>query len=125
MPNTAQGYCEEFCLSIDPSRFSSGNWFGRLLSFKYKLYNFFGNDYTEEEFRSKLKDGSIKIIEISEPSNVTDNFGTTVGTDGTITGEFTITAEIDGKTKTATYSFEHEVKWSIHATKTTLTEMLP
>lgn len=124
MPNTAQGFCEEFCLSIDPSRYITGNWFGRLLAYKYKIYNFFENEYSEEEFREKIDDGSIKILAVSVPSNVAVSFGNDVTTTGTITGEFEVTVQIDNApSETKTYAFEHQVRWSIHATQTTLTEI--
>jgi len=118
MPNTTKGYCEEFCRSIDPERYISGNWFGRLLAFKYQMFNFFGNEYSEEEFRSKIDDGSIKITSISEPNVTNTNFGDNINSTGTITGTFDIKAEVDGVSHSATLTFEHEVKWSIHATKT-------
>lgn len=120
MPNTAQDYCEEFCRSIAPDRFSSGNWFGRLLAFKYQIINFFGNDYSEEEFRNKIKDGSIKIISISEPSITAANVGNDITLPGKITGTFDIEVEVDNVKYSKTVAFEHEVKWSIHAIKTTL-----
>ncbi|MCD9189105.1 MAG: hypothetical protein LUM44_21995 [Pyrinomonadaceae bacterium] len=120
MPNTAQGYCEEFCRSIHPEGFRTGNWFGRLLAFKYQILNFFGTDYSEEEFRTKINDGSIKIISISEPNITNASFGDDINSPGTINGTFAIEAEVDGVKHAATLTFEHEVKWSIHATRTTL-----
>ena len=59
-------FITQFERSIDKlNTTGKGQWFGRLLRNKgdqeWKIYDFFGENYGEEEFREKLKNGSIKI----------------------------------------------------------------
>lgn len=118
MPNTVEDYCEEFCHSIVPPFFKSGDWFGSLLAFEYQLVNFFGKTYSQEQFRDKINDGSIMIISISDPGITDVNFGNDINSSGTIKGYFIIQSMIDGALHSGTVNFEHQVKWSIQATKT-------
>jgi hypothetical protein len=114
MPNTPQNYCEEFCDSLHPDEYGTGNWFGRLLAFRFRWDNFVdGKSYTEEEFRDKIKDGSIEIQDIS-----LDNSSITYPSPTSVKGKMQIQVTVDGQVYNDEYEFIHELVQTLHSGST-------
>ncbi len=102
-------------------------WFGRLLRFyngnEFVFKNFFGNDYTETEFRDKLNNGEIKVtrFDVSNINYVSDGSDSRFAT---ITADVYIEAEVDDPGGPPVYSgnfqIVHKLKQTYQAYETEL-----
>jgi len=96
---------------------SGGNrnayWFGRMMRFlgsdEYVFRNFFGQNYTETEFRAKYESGDITIDRF-DISNV--NYAIDAGdpTLAVVTMNVNIEAKVDGTAHTGNHTLRHKVK---------------
>ena len=108
-------FATQFATSIVQE--SGGNrstyWFGRMLRFinkdEYVFRNFFGNDYTEAEFRAKYENGDIEVDQF-DISNVTYTVDPNDATLATVTMDVYIQAKIDGTGYGGTYTLTHKIK---------------
>lgn len=88
-------------------------WFGRMLRFldhdEWVFKNFFGDDYTESDFRKSYGDGDI-TVETFDISNVNYTVNATDPTLATVTMNVYIEATVDGVAKSGSFTLTHKVK---------------
>jgi len=118
MPDLAEHdfFATQFAISIVRESGEAENyWFGRMLRFldtsEFVFRNFFGTDYTEGEFRRKMKSGQINV-RIFDVTNVNYAIDPNDSSLATVTCDVNIEAIVDGVKKGDNFTLTHKVKRS-------------
>lgn len=126
MPDLAEHdfFATQFAVSIvRESGEADSYWFGRLLRFldtdPFVFRNFFGADYTENEFRKKMANDEINVyaFDISNVNYAVDPNDPSLAT---VTCDVKIEATVDGAKKTGNFTLTHKVKQSWQTYESTL-----
>ncbi len=102
---------------------SPADWFGRLLRYRgsqpYQMINFFGETYTERQFRDKLQKDEIKInaFEFTSPVSYTDDAKNAMLAIATVKAH--VEAVVDGNKQSGDFSITHKIKKAWQAYETT------
>ena len=116
MPDTAQYdfFSQQFAISIvEESGKAETYWFGRLLRYldseEFVFRNFFGVDYTEDEFRKGMSAGTIDVT-LFNISNI--NYTPDPGdpTMATATCDVEIEAIVNNVRKSGSFTLTHKIK---------------
>lgn len=126
MPDSAQFdfFATQFATSIvRESGTSKVYWFGRMLRYldsdEFVFRNFFGNDYTEDEFRQRMKDGTINV-EAFDISNINYTVDPNDSTLATVTCDVHITASINNVRKGGDFTLTQKIKQGWQTYESTL-----
>jgi len=116
MPDTAQYdyFATQFATSIvQESGTAKAYWFGRMLRYldsdEFVFRNFFGADYTEDNFRQGMKNGNVNV-EVFDISNVNYTLDPNDSTLATVTCDVNIIASVDNVRKSGTFTLTHKIK---------------
>lgn len=107
---------------VKESGASTDYWFGRMLRFldhdEYVFKNFFGEDYTESDFRKSFNEGDI-TVEAFDISKVNYTVNPTDPTLATVTMDVHIEATIGGTAQTGDFTLTHKVKqgWQAYSSE--------
>lgn len=118
-------FATQFATSIvKESGAGTDYWFGRMLRFleknEYVFKNFFGNDYTESQFRKRFSEGNI-TVEKFDISNTNYTLNPNDPTLATVTMNVHIEATVEGVAKTGDFTLTHKVKqgWQAYSSELT------
>jgi hypothetical protein len=126
MPDTAQYdfFATQFATSIvNESGKAETYWFGRMLRYidsdEFEFRNFFGTDYTEDEFRKQMSAGviDVTVFNISNVSYTPDPNDPTLAT---ATCDVEIEAVINNVRKSGNFTLTHKIKQGWQTYESTL-----
>ena len=117
-------FATQFAISIvRESGEDESYWFGRLLRFintdEFVFRNFFGNDYTERQFRKKMASGAINV-NLFDISNVLYTADPSDSSLATVTCDVNLEATVDGVRKRGNFTLTHKVKQGWQTYESTL-----
>lgn len=116
MPDTAQFdfFATQFATSLVRESGEPENyWFGRMLRYletdEFVFRNFFGTDYTEDDFRKSMINGTIDVT-VFNISNVSYTVDLNDPTLATATCDVEIEATVNGARKSGNFTLTHKIK---------------
>lgn len=126
MPDTAQYdfFATQFATSIvQESGEAEAYWFGRMLRYlntdEFVFRNFFGIDYTEDDFRKSMKNGTINI-EVFDISNINYTLDPNDSTKATVTCDVEIIASVSNVRKSGNFTLTQKIKQGWQTYESTL-----
>jgi hypothetical protein len=126
MPDSAQYdfFATQFATSIVRESGESENyWFGRMLRYletdEFVFRNFFGADYTEDDFRKSMINGTIDVT-VFNISNVSYTVDPNDSTLATATCDVEIEANVNNVRKSGNFTLTHKIKQGWQTYESTL-----
>ena len=126
MPDTPlyDFFATQFAISIvRESGEPEAYWFGRMLRYldtdEFVFRNFFGVDYTEDEFRKSMKSGVINV-ETFNISNINYTLDPNDSTMATVTCDVEIAASVNNVKKSGNFTLTHKIKQGWQTYESTL-----
>lgn len=126
MPDSAQYdfFATQFATSIvRESGEPEAYWFGRMLRYldsdEFVFRNFFGIDYTEDDFRKSMRSGAINV-EVFDISNVNYTLDPNDSTMATVTCDVNIEANVNGVKKSGSFTLTQKIKQGWQTYESTL-----
>lgn len=116
MPDTEQYdyFATQFATSIvNESTKPETYWFGRMLRYlntdEFVFRNFFGKDYTEDEFRKAMVNGTIDVT-VFNISNINYALDPNDSTLAIVTCDVEIEAKVNGREKSGNFTLTQKIK---------------